>query len=64
MLGLVWYPQDDVLRVKVLEVAYPNTRRSLLSLVMSIFDPLGFCFGFLITIKIVASTPRQVWLGC
>ena len=52
-LGLVLYPQEDVLGVKVSEVAYPVTRRGLLSLVMSIFDPLGFLSPFLIPLKLL-----------
>ena len=43
MLGLVWYPQEEVQGVKISEVAYPITSRSLLLLTMSIFDSLGFC---------------------
>ena len=60
-LGLVWYPQEDVLGVKVLEVAYPVTRRGLLSLVMSIFDPLGFLSPFLLPLKLLLQ--RLVTLG-
>ena len=52
-LGLVWYPQEDVLGVKVSEMAYPVTRRGLLSLVMSIFDPLGFLSPFLLPLKLL-----------
>ena len=52
-LGLVLYPQEDVLGVKVSEVAYPVTRRGLLSLVMSIFDPLGFLSPFLLPLKLL-----------
>ena len=52
-LGLVWYPQEDALGVKLLEVAYPVTRRGLLSLVMSIFDPLGFLSPFLLPLKLL-----------
>ena len=60
-LGFVWYPQEDVLGVKVLEVAYPVTRRGLLSLVMSIFDPLGFLSPFLLPLKLLLQ--RLVTLG-
>ena len=60
-LGLVWYPQEDVLGVKVSEVAYPVTRRGLLSLVMSIFDPLGFLSPFLLPLKLLLQ--RLVKLG-
>ena len=60
-LGLVWYPQEDVLGVKVSEVAYPVTRRGLLSLVMSIFDPLGFLSPFLLPLKLLLQ--RLVTLG-
>ena len=52
-LRLVWHPQSDVLGVKVAELAHPCTRRRLLSLKMSIFDPLGIVFPFLLPLKLL-----------
>ena len=40
-LGLVWEPQGNYLRIKIAMLSYPSTRRDLLLLVMSLFDPLG-----------------------
>ena len=51
-LGIVWNPQTDEFMVKVKPFAHPLTRRGLLSLVMSIFDPLGIVAPFLLPLKL------------
>ena len=51
-LGLVWEPQGDYLRIKVAMLSYPSTRRGLLSLVISLFDPFGIVSPFLLPLKL------------
>ena len=62
-LGLVWHPQSDVLGVKVAELAHPCTRRGLLSLIMSIFDPLGIISPFLLPLKLLLQRLTKSGLG-
>ena len=37
----LWHPNEDVLKVKILYKKVPNTKREILSITSSIFDPLG-----------------------
>lgn len=41
-LGILWDPNTDKFMVNSLSRSYPDTKRGMLSLVSSIFDPLGF----------------------
>ena len=50
-LGLVWHPQTDTFAVKVKAFSGPLSRRGLLSLVMSVFDPLGMVAPFMLPLK-------------
>ena len=57
VLGLLWDPADDTLRVNVARVlksvdCHP-TKRNLLSLMASVFDPLGFLLPFLLLPKLL-----------
>ena len=40
VLGILWDPNEDVLKVKVLCKEVPNTKRGIISFTSSIFDPL------------------------
>ena len=40
-LGVLWDMENDLLKVKAIQKEIPMTKRGLLSLVSSIFDPLG-----------------------
>ena len=40
-LETLWDPKQDVLRIQLINKEVPNTKRGILSLVSSIFDPLG-----------------------
>ena len=40
-LGILWDPNEDALKVKVLYKELPNTKRAILSFTSSIFDHLG-----------------------
>ncbi|XP_065178343.1 uncharacterized protein LOC135808982 [Sycon ciliatum] len=66
MLGLRWDPNSDqflfqlnVTRREQLSAAHP-TKRSLLSIVMSVFDPLGFLAAFVIAARILL---QDIWLS-
>ena len=52
-LGIVWNPQTDEFMVKVKPFAHPFTRRGLLSLATSIFDPLGIVTPFFLPLKLL-----------
>lgn len=52
-LGVRWDQQTDQLAVKVVPPSKPGTRRGLLSIVSSIYDPLGFIAPFAIGAKII-----------
>ena len=41
MLGVLWDTENDLLKVKTIQKDIPMTKRALLSLISSIFDPLG-----------------------
>ena len=67
VLGMYWQPKDDTFRFNlkfhnvqadVIEGIRSPTKRELLSVVMSIFDPLGFLSHFMITAKLLM---REVW---
>ncbi|XP_075168827.1 uncharacterized protein LOC142240968 [Haematobia irritans] len=67
VLGMYWQPKDDTFKFRikchkvntdVLEGRRWPTKRELLSVVMSIFGPLGFLSNFLISAKLLM---REVW---
>ena len=62
-LGLVWLPQPDVLGVQVTDLAHPPTRRGLLSLMMSIFDPFVTLSPFLLKLKSILLCVTKSGLG-
>ena len=61
-LGLVWHPQTDTFSVKVKEFSGPLTRRGLLSLVMSVFHPLGMVAPFMLPLKSLIQRLTKVGL--
>lgn len=67
ILGMYWHPGDDAFkyelkfhRVKdeVIKGIRCPTKRELLSVVMSIFDPMGFLCNYMISAKLLM---REVW---
>ncbi|XP_065361998.1 uncharacterized protein LOC135955572 [Calliphora vicina] len=67
ILGMYWQPKDDTFRFNlkfhnvnadVIEGMRCPTKRELLSVVMSVFDPLGFLSYYMITAKLLM---REVW---
>ena len=53
MLGLLWSPEQDVLRIKVINKEVPNAKQGILSFVSLIFDPLGILTPALIEPKCI-----------
>ena len=62
-LGLIWFPQSDVLGLKFVEMAHPFTRRGLLSFIMSVFDPLGMISPYLLPLKLLLQRLTKSGLG-
>ncbi|XP_046803770.1 uncharacterized protein LOC124419201 [Lucilia cuprina] len=67
VLGMYWQPKADTFRFNlkfhninagVMEGVRSPTKRELLSVVMFVFDPLGFLTHFMITAKLMM---REVW---
>ncbi|XP_058446466.1 uncharacterized protein LOC131427358 [Malaya genurostris] len=67
VLGLVWRPTDDVLSFQValrddlqvlIDAKAVPTKRQVLQIVMSFFDPLGFISAFVIHGKIII---QEIW---
>ena len=50
-LGLEWHIESDAFRFKVSKKEKPATRRGILSIISSIFDPLGFVAPFVLPAK-------------
>ena len=58
-LGILWVPEQDVLRVKVINKEAPDTKRGIMSFVSSIFDPLGILTPALIDPKCIK---QDLWI--
>ena len=52
-LGVQWDTQKDVYRVSFKLMHKPRTKRGLLSMLHSIYDPFGFCCLFVLPAKII-----------
>ena len=52
-LGLVWDPQNDILRVNCEEISKATTRREMASQLASQFDPLGIVSPYLLDGKLI-----------
>ena len=50
-LGVYWDAQSDTFKFKALQAYKPSTKRGVLSVVSSLFDPLGFLSPFVFTAK-------------
>ncbi|XP_055590641.1 uncharacterized protein LOC129742723 [Uranotaenia lowii] len=70
VLGMIWNPQEDVftfdaLQIEALrqmDITEPPTKRQVLKIIMSVFDPLGLIAHFVIHGKILM---QEIWkYGC
>lgn len=52
-LGLLWYVENDVFKFNITVKCKSHTRRNLLSVVSSIYDPLGFLSPFTLPAKLL-----------
>ena len=52
-LGVIWDTSSDCLVYKVVKRDLADTRRKILSLIASLFDPIGFLAPFLVRAKIL-----------
>ncbi|XP_071580176.1 uncharacterized protein [Temnothorax nylanderi] len=60
ILGIKWHPHTDVFQFDVtLAESLPDTKRSILSTIARLFDPLGWMAPVVITAKILM---QQLWL--
>ena len=57
-LGILWNVEIDELRIKLSDKTFLNTKRELLSLLCSIFDPLGIVSPCLINTKLII---QELW---
>ncbi|KAJ8018203.1 hypothetical protein HOLleu_43941 [Holothuria leucospilota] len=62
-LGVQWSPQTDTLNFEVMLVQKEATRRGLLSVVSSLFDPLGFVSPFVLPAKMLLQDICRKGLG-
>ncbi|XP_057686666.1 uncharacterized protein LOC130912537 [Corythoichthys intestinalis] len=59
-LGIHWHIESDTLRFRFHPNDQPTTRRGVLSMVASLYDPLGFIFPFVLTGKrVLQETCKQ-----
>ena len=58
-LGILWVPEQDVLRVKVINKEVPDTKRGIMSFVSLIFEPLGILTPALIEPKCII---QDLWI--
>lgn len=59
-LGIIWNPNDDMLRYKIREFSNPSsvTKRMILSISSQIFDPLGLLSPIIIVVKLLI---QRLW---
>ena len=57
-LGVVWKPNRDMLTYRMHEPPEAATKRTVMSTVMSVFDPIGFLTGWLLKGKLLL---QQLW---
>ena len=57
-LGVYWDVQSDTFKFKALQAYKPSTKRGVLSVVSSLFDPLAFLSPFVFTAKILL---QELW---
>ena len=52
-LGIQWNVESDEFGFKIMKKEKPSTRRRILSIVSSVYDPLGFVAPFILTAKMI-----------
>ena len=57
-LGMIWNINQDKLTFKPATMDYPNTKRGILSFVLSVFDPLGVLILSLLEPKLII---QELW---
>ena len=57
-LGMIWDINQDTLTFKPVTREYPNSKRGILSLVSSVFDPLGILTPSLLELKLII---QELW---
>ena len=62
-LGLEWNIEGDCFQFNIAQKDKPHTRRGILSMVSSIFDPLGFVAPFVLSAKTILQTLCKKGLG-
>ncbi|XP_072395146.1 uncharacterized protein [Diabrotica undecimpunctata] len=61
-LGLLWHPKNDVLMYTIRDqFSDPVTKRSILSIISQIFDPLGLLLPYTVTAKLIV---QRLWQLC
>ena len=58
ILGILWDIQNNILKLRPVSNIYPNTKRGILSLLSSIFDPLGIVAPVLLEAKLIV---QELW---
>ena len=59
-LGVYWDAQSDTFKFQAVQAGKPSTKRGVLSVVSSLFDPLGFPSPFVFSAKILL---QDLWRG-
>lgn len=62
-LGVYWHVSSDKLGFKINQQKHSSTRRGILSVVSSVFDPLGFVSPFILKAKILLQNMCQRKIG-
>ena len=62
-LGLEWNVEGDCFQFNISQKDKPRTRRGILSMVFSIFDPLGFVAPFVLSTKVILQRLCKKVLG-
>ena len=57
-LGCLWSPTDDTMSIQVRSESVPATKRGIVKMAATIFDPLGFVSPFLLQAKIII---QKLW---
>jgi len=57
-LGITWNTETDSLLYQVKDKSVADTRRKVLSVIASLFDPIGFLAPFLVRAKVFL---KQIW---
>ena len=57
-LGVSWDPNSDMLTFKVVNKNIPETKRGILSMVSSIFDPMGLISPIIVKVKLLI---QEIW---